>query len=139
MAFLPCIVATSRSIWNRGTGTQSQLFDSIQCSPTDREFYSQRIKEPSSSGPGSFVLGQISSCLAVRGVCLQVSSPSADSGSPPLLLLFLEMLSSTCLLGYFFHFPYVKVAQPCPTLCDPTDCSPPDFSVHGILQARILE
>ena len=31
------------------------------------------------------------------------------------------------------------VAQSCPTLCDPTDCSPPDFSVHGILQARILE
>ena len=26
------------------------------------------------------------------------------------------------------------------TLCDPTDCSPPGFSsVHGILQARILE
>ena len=26
-----------------------------------------------------------------------------------------------------------------PTLCDPTDCSPPGSSVHGILQARILE
>ena len=25
------------------------------------------------------------------------------------------------------------------TLCDPVDCSPPGFSVHGILQARILE
>ena len=33
----------------------------------------------------------------------------------------------------------VKVTQSCPTLCDPTDCSPPGFSVHGILQARILE
>ena len=30
-------------------------------------------------------------------------------------------------------------AQPCPTLCDPVDCSPPGSSVHGILQARILE
>ena len=30
-------------------------------------------------------------------------------------------------------------AQLCPTLCDPVDCSPPGFSVHGILQARILE
>ena len=29
------------------------------------------------------------------------------------------------------------VAQLCPTLCDPMDCSQPDFSVHGILQARI--
>ena len=28
----------------------------------------------------------------------------------------------------------VKVAQLCPTLCEPTD-----YTVHGILQARILE
>ena len=27
----------------------------------------------------------------------------------------------------------------CPTLYDPMDCSLPDSSVHGILQARILE
>ena len=33
----------------------------------------------------------------------------------------------------------VLVVQLCPTLCDPMDCSPPDFSVPGILQARILE
>ena len=32
-----------------------------------------------------------------------------------------------------------EVAQSCPTLCDPLDCSLPGFSVHGILQARILE
>ena len=31
------------------------------------------------------------------------------------------------------------VAQSCPTLCNATDCSPPVSSVHGILQARILE
>ena len=31
------------------------------------------------------------------------------------------------------------VAQSCPALCDPMDCSPPGSSVHGILQARILE
>ena len=31
------------------------------------------------------------------------------------------------------------VAQSCPTLCDPMDCSPPGASVCGILQARILE
>ena len=30
-------------------------------------------------------------------------------------------------------------AQSCLTPCDPMDCSPPGFSVHGILQARILE
>ena len=32
-----------------------------------------------------------------------------------------------------------EVAQSCPTLCDPMDCSPPGSSVHGIFQARILE
>ena len=31
------------------------------------------------------------------------------------------------------------VSQSCSTLCDPMDCSPPSSSVHGILQARILE
>ena len=33
----------------------------------------------------------------------------------------------------------VLVAQSCPTLWDPMDCSPPDSSIHGILQARIQE
>ena len=32
-----------------------------------------------------------------------------------------------------------SVTQLCLTFCNPMDCSPPDFSVHGILQARILE
>ena len=33
----------------------------------------------------------------------------------------------------------VLISQSCLTLCDPTDCSPPGSSIHGILQARILE
>ena len=33
----------------------------------------------------------------------------------------------------------VVVAQSCPALFDTRDWSPPDSSVHGILQARILE
>ena len=41
-----------------------------------------------------------------------------------------------CHLDYLSHMQSVcmKVAQSCPTLCDPTD-----YRVHGILQARILE
>ena len=54
-------------------------------------------------------------------------------------------------LCYFTDFPEhclnmiwvcgveVLVAQSCLTLCDPMDCSPPGSSVHGILQARMLE
>ena len=34
---------------------------------------------------------------------------------------------------------HAKSLQLYPTLCDPMDCSPPGSSVHGILQARILE
>ena len=32
-----------------------------------------------------------------------------------------------------------EVAQSCPTLRDPMDCSPPGSSIHGIFQARVLE
>ena len=32
-----------------------------------------------------------------------------------------------------------EVTQSCPTLSDPMDCSPPGSSIHGILQARVLE
>ena len=32
-----------------------------------------------------------------------------------------------------------EVAQSCPTLCNPMDCSPPGSSIHGIFQARVLE
>ena len=32
-----------------------------------------------------------------------------------------------------------EVAQSCPTLSDPMDCSPPGSSIHGIFQARALE
>ena len=37
------------------------------------------------------------------------------------------------------HIPMRACAQLCPTLCNPLDCSPPDSSVHGIFQARILK
>ena len=41
-------------------------------------------------------------------------------------------LSGTCMRA-------CSVAQLCPTLCDPMDCSPPNSSVHEFLQARILK
>ena len=48
-------------------------------------------------------------------------------------------------VGCHFLFQCVKVksesevSQSCPTLSDPMDCSPPDSSVRGIFQARVLE
>ena len=41
-------------------------------------------------------------------------------------------------LGYH-ECVHVWVTQLCLTVCDPMDCSPPGSSVHGILQARVLE
>ena len=32
-----------------------------------------------------------------------------------------------------------EVAQSCPTLSDPVNCSLPGSSIHGIFQARVLE
>ena len=54
------------------------------------------------------------------------------------MFLFLATFDS---ITYTFTFLVlvVLVAQSCPTLCDPMYYSPPGFSVHGILQARMLE
>ena len=41
--------------------------------------------------------------------------------------------------AHSFTAAAAKSLQSCPTLCDPVDCSPSGSSVHGILQANILE
>ena len=44
------------------------------------------------------------------------------------------------LLAPHLAFDFVdSVSRSVVSLCDPVDCSPPGSSVHGILQARILE
>ena len=56
-----------------------------------------------------------------------------------------HILSTSCLcteIRFILHAcvcVVCSVAQLCPTLCDPMDCSLPGFSVHGIFQARISE
>ena len=46
-------------------------------------------------------------------------------------------ISATILIAWCYLL--CSVAQLCLTLCNPVDCSPPGFSVHGISQARTLE
>ena len=53
------------------------------------------------------------------------------SPSPPLLTSSLDVLVAVAAA--------TKSLQLCPTLCDPTDGSPPGSSIHGIFQARVLE
>ena len=58
------------------------------------------------------------------------------------LSMFLHYFTPPCtwtLSIYAAAAAAAKSLQLCPTLCDPMDCSPPGFSVHGILQARTLE
>ena len=63
----------------------------------------------------------------------------------PFSLLQLNMRwSSTSLAQYMVHrhkciFTFMKLSFCSVALCGPVDCSPPDSSVRGILQPRILE
>ena len=54
-----------------------------------------------------------------------------------------EKKKPTVLIGQHLHVSPKKVralvSQSCSALCDPMDYNPADSSVHGILQARILE
>ena len=60
------------------------------------------------------------------------------------VLCSLYLLISFSFVHPSFPFPFgnhsqSQVSQSCPTLCNPVDCSLPGSSIHGILQARILE
>ena len=82
-----------------------------------------------------------------------IHSPSLSHDEPLRLLLGSVQMSLPLLISRFIPWPlcpsglgtfslaltFSEVAQSCPTLSDPTDCSLPGSSVHGIFQARVLE
>ena len=74
--------------------------------------------------------------MEMMHVSLDGCSNASEGLRNPCLLI--ELLAQPCPRGKRYLW-YVLVIQPCPTLCDPMDCSPPGSSIHGILQARILE
>ena len=55
------------------------------------------------------------------------------------IVSFIFMKMMECEWGLIGRISESEVALSCPTLCDPVDCSLPGSSIHGILQARILE
>ena len=65
--------------------------------------------------------------------------PSPSLGDLPYPGTEPATLMSSVLAGRFFttRRRRRKVAQSCPTLCDPMDRSPPGSSIHGIFQARV--
>ena len=72
------------------------------------------------------------------GVLLDKPTGSEATAAPPFPSSSAEILSDGG-QGAFAILVCCLVTQSCPTLCDPMDCNLPGFSVHGILQARILE
>ena len=58
---------------------------------------------------------------------------------PTYLPAYLALYLSIHLSHGKHNVNWSEVAQSCPTLCNSMDCSPPGFSLHGILQARVLE
>ena len=89
----------------------------------------------------------MSNSLWPHGVHSPWNSPGQNTGvgSHPLLQgIFPTQGSNLGLLRcrgilYQLRWGEGEVSQSCPTLCGPVDCSLPGSSVHGILQARILE
>ena len=67
------------------------------------------------------------------------SIESSTSWENPQSLGNRDGCSFYCQLVYIPHLGESEIAQSCPTLCDPMDCSLPVSSVYGIFQARILE
>ena len=65
--------------------------------------------------------------------------PFATSLSASPLSWHYPRLWKRCSSGRLLSFVLCLVTPSCPTLCKLMDCSPPGSSVHGILQARILE
>ena len=64
-------------------------------------------------------------CSTFTASSLMIWKSSTGIPSPPLALFMSEWVS--------------EVAQSCPTLCNPMDCSLPSSSVHGVFQAIVLE
>ena len=73
--------------------------------------------------------GRVLSFSSQRDVRTVSNASLRSSNILILLLLMITLFVHVCVL----------VAQLCPTLCNPTNCTPPGSSVYGILQARILE
>ena len=74
----------------------------------------------------------------------QIIPPSSSTTESKSLFFTSLFLLLSCIWGHHyhnskFHESESEVAQSCPTLSDPMDCSLSGFPIHGIFQARVLE
>ena len=70
-------------------------------------------------------------CNSKMLLSLASTSPELVLVLPPFDMSKVAVISEICY--------WMKVAQSCPTLCDPTNGSLPGSAVHGVFQARVLE
>ena len=78
--------------------------------------------------------------MSLRGSLLPSNLPPRIEASLDTAIFSVE-IKDICLsiIGVYMCVLKVLVVQSCPTLWVPMDCNLPGSSVHGILQARILE
>ena len=82
------------------------------------------------SPPGSSVHG-----IFQEWVAISFSRGSSQPRDPTQV----SLIAGRCFNLWATREAQSEVAQLCPSLWDPMDCSLPDFSVHGIFQARVPE
>ena len=78
------------------------------------------------------------SCFSRVQLCVTPQMAASDQAPPSLGFSRQEHWSGLPFPSPM-HESESEVAQSCPTLSDPMDCSLPGSSVHGIFQARVLE
>ena len=100
-----------------------------------------RVKGTDSLCSALFLVIMASLALKQSCVCTQGCHDFTDYTSSGLLKTPLSSGGNQCTRWSVSEGICVgaKSLQSCSTLCEPVNCSPPGFSVHGILQARMLE
>ena len=111
-----------RPLWAQGSSWLSASSASL-CEEKGRP----DLESGPPTGQGPFKIDSLSCALTL---------PQGWEGSPGLSFGCYEISAYHLMIRFV---KWSEVAQSCLTLCDPVDCSLPGSSVHGILQARILE
>ena len=130
------LVAGSRLLLLRSTGSQ--------CSGFSTELIGSGVVAHRLSCPVAH-LCSLHCCCCCEGTSVVSDSVRPHRRQPTRLLCPWDSPGKNTGVGCHFPLQCMKVksesevAQLCPTLLDPMDCSPPGSSVHGIFQARILE
>ena len=112
-------------------------FRRIEINSSPRVWKNSPVKP---SAPGLLVLGSFVFFLIIDSISILVIELFIFS----IFGLIFGDCTFLAICPFYWHIVahtcvYAKLLQSCPTLCNPMDCSLPDSSVHGTLQARILE